>query len=103
VALHWQQVCLALGVHFSHKIGCNKREPLMKKTNLKIFDIVMWIGNLLTAMGCLGLVLGLAGVFNLDSFAYGLSSGIRIVGSVAIAGCLLSAIGSGVLDYTQTK
>ena len=76
-------------------------KPFMKKTNLKIFDIVMWIGNLLTVTGCLGLIFGLAGVFNLDSLAFGLSSGIRIVGSVAIAGCLLSAIGSGVLDYTK--
>jgi hypothetical protein len=29
----------------------------------------------------------------------GLSSGMRIVGSVAITGCLLSAIGYGIVDY----
>ncbi len=29
----------------------------------------------------------------------GISSGIRTIGSVAITGCLLSAIGYGVADY----
>jgi hypothetical protein len=33
------------------------------------------------------------------SFLMQLSSGIRIIGSVAIAGCLLSAIGYGISDY----
>ncbi|MBT8516973.1 hypothetical protein G6675_09315 [Polynucleobacter paneuropaeus] len=67
----------------------------------KIFGIVITIGNGLTAIGCIGLVLGLAGIFSFDSLAYGLSSGIRIVGSVAIAGCLLNAIGHGALDYSK--
>ena len=72
-------------------------------TNLKhnIFNIVIVTGNFLTAIGCLGLVLGLVGVFSFESFAYGLSSGIRIVGSIAIAGCLLNAIGHGFLDYSK--
>jgi hypothetical protein len=43
--------------------------------------------------------LGVLGIFDMDRFALGLSSGIRIIGSVAIGGCLLSAIGYGVLDY----
>jgi hypothetical protein len=62
----------------------------------KIFIVV---GNSLTILGCLGIVLGLLGVYDLDIVSYGLSSGIRIVGSVAIAGCLLSAIGYGVSDF----
>jgi hypothetical protein len=53
----------------------------------------------LTTLGCLGIVLGILGAFDMDSFSLGLSSGIRIIGSVAIAGCLLSAIGYGILDY----
>lgn len=57
------------------------------------------IGNFLTLIGCCGIILGLAGVYNLDIFSFGYSSGIRIVGSVAIAGCLLSAIGYGVSDF----
>jgi hypothetical protein len=31
----------------------------------------------------------------------GLSSGVRVIGSVAIAGCLLSAIGYGIVDYLE--
>ena len=30
-----------------------------------------------------------------------ISSGIRIIGSVAIAGCLLSAVGYGVIEYGE--
>jgi hypothetical protein len=41
------------------------------------------------------------GVFDMDFFSLGLSSGIRIIGTVAIAGCLLSAIGYGILDYSN--
>ena len=57
------------------------------------------LGNVLAFLGCLGLLLGVLGVFDMDRFALGLSSGIRIIGSIAIGGCLLSAIGYGVLDY----
>jgi uncharacterized membrane protein len=67
----------------------------------KIISIVILIGNALTAIGFIGLILGLAGVFSFDSVAYGLSSGIRIVGSIAISGCLLNAIGYGFLDYMK--
>lgn len=67
----------------------------------KIFGIVIVIGNILTVLGCIGLISGFVGLFNFDNVAYGLSSGIRIVGSVAIAGCLLNAIGHGVLDYSK--
>ncbi len=31
----------------------------------------------------------------------GMSSGIRVIGSVAIAGCLLSAIGYGIEEYLE--
>ena len=51
------------------------------------------LGICLTVVGFSGLLLGLLGVFNLDTFSFGLSAGIRVVGSVAIAGCLLGAIG----------
>jgi hypothetical protein len=69
--------------------------------NRTIFLLTARVGVVLTAIGCTGLVLGLSNYLNLDFFAYGLSSGIRIVGSVAIAGCLLSAIGYGALEYVQ--
>jgi len=36
-----------------------------------------------------------------QSFAFGMSSGIRMIASVAIAGCLLSAIGYGIEEYLE--
>ena len=59
------------------------------------------LGMVLTVIGCLGLVLGLAGAYDLQIFAFGLSAGVRIVGTVAIAGCLLSAICYGILDFVD--
>lgn len=59
------------------------------------------LGMVLTVIGCLGLVLGVAGVYDMQIFAFGLSAGVRIVGSVAIAGCLLSALSYGILDFVD--
>jgi len=59
------------------------------------------LGNSLTVLGCAGLILVASGLLSADSFAIGISSGIRVVGSVAIAGCLLSAIGYGFIDYLK--
>jgi len=55
--------------------------------------LLIIVGNTVTAVGCVGLLLGTAGVVSTDAFAIGLSSGVRVIGSVAIAGCLLSAVG----------
>ena len=79
----------------------NKTHKTFKSKNFAsiICGTLIVVGNFATAVGCIGIVLGLAGVYNLDIFSYGLSSGIRIVGSVAIAGCLLSAIGYGITDF----
>jgi len=57
------------------------------------------IGNSLAFVGCAGLILGSLGIIPMEFFALGISSGIRIIGSVAITGCLVSAIGYGVTDY----
>ena len=62
---------------------------------------VTFIGNTVTLIGCSTIVLGMLGVFNMEIFSFGLSSGVRVIGSVAIAGCLLSAIGYGISDYTN--
>ena len=59
------------------------------------------LGIVLTVIGCLGLVLGVAGVYDMQIFAFGLSAGVRIVGTVAIAGCLLSAICYGILEFVD--
>jgi hypothetical protein len=73
----------------------------MSNFKYKIFNLLIVIGNVLTVLGCLGLVLGFLGIYSFESVAYGLSSGIRIVGSIAISGCLLNAIGHGFLDYSK--
>lgn len=69
------------------------------KTN--IAKVLTLIGNTLTLTGSSCLLLGITGFFSLDIFSFGLSSGIRMVGMVVIAGCLLSAIGYGFLDYVE--
>jgi hypothetical protein len=74
----------------------------MIKNTHKIFSVLVVVGYVLTVLGCVGLGLGLVEIFNFDRVAFGLSSGIRIVGSVAISGCLLSAIGHGFLDYSKS-
>ena len=66
---------------------------------VNICKFISALGIFLIAVGCIGLLLGLLGVFDLDIFAFGLSAGIRVVGSVAISGCLLSAIGYGTREF----
>ncbi len=62
---------------------------------------MIFLGNLLTAIGCVGLMMVLGGLVEGQFFALGISSGIRVIGSVAIAGCLSSAIGYGVVGYLE--
>jgi len=59
------------------------------------------VRNSLTVIGCVGLMLDLWGVVPAEFFAMGISSGIRVIGSVAIAGCLLSAMGYGAVEYSE--
>lgn len=70
-----------------------------KNSLLVLSKILIFVGNTLTILGCLGVLLGLVGAYDFNVFAFGLSSGVRMVGSVAIAGCLLSAIGYGMSDF----
>lgn len=64
-----------------------------------IQKLLVLLGNSMTLIGCAGLLLGATGIVSLESFATGISSGVRVIGSVAVAGCLLSAIGYGIVDY----
>ena len=57
------------------------------------------VGNTLLVIGCTTMIFGLLGLIPLEIFALGLSSGIRVIGTLAISGCLLSAIGYGLMDY----
>lgn len=66
-----------------------------------MFKILILIGNFLIAISALAMIMGILGILDLDFFSYGLSSGIRIVGSFAIAGCLINAISYGFLDLLK--
>jgi uncharacterized membrane protein len=57
------------------------------------------VGNTLTVIGSVAIIFGILGTFEMEYFSFGLSSGVRVIGSVAIAGCLMSAIGYGISDY----
>lgn len=61
--------------------------------------VLTLVGNTLTVIGSVAIILGILGAFEMEYFSSGLSSGVRVIGSVAIAGCLLSAIGYGISDY----
>ena len=71
----------------------------MKKTEKIIYRQLTLVGNALTSVGCLALLLALSGAINAEFFAIGISSGVRILGTIAVTGCLLSAIGYGLADY----
>jgi hypothetical protein len=61
--------------------------------------LLITVGNTLTALGCVGLGLAITGLISIDRFWSGPSSGIRVIGSVAVAGCLLSAAGYGYEEH----
>ncbi len=71
----------------------------MNKVRKYISSLTIVVGNLLTVIGCVGLALAASGLIQADAFALGISSGVRVIGSVAIGGCLLSAFGYGVTEY----
>lgn len=75
--------------------------PLANSFLARVCRFMTLLGNTLTALGCSAIVLGMLGVFDMEIFSFGLSSGVRIIGTIAIAGCLLSAIGYGISDYAR--
>ena len=66
-----------------------------------ICRVLIRVGNSLTVIGCVGLLLAMWDIIPAQLFAIGISSGIRVIGSVAIAGCLLSAMGYGAIEYLE--
>ena len=74
---------------------------VLKILTQKILTFTVWLGNFLTLVGCAGIFFGVLGTFDMDLFSYGLSSGIRIVGSILICGCLLSATGYSFNEYIE--
>lgn len=75
----------------------SQAHPVLKSVS----RIMTLIGNAFVVIGVLGLAAGMLGFYRMDIFAFGLSSGVRIIGTVAIAGCLLSAIGYGIAEYIE--
>ena len=71
------------------------------RSGRQLYRVLIFVGNVLTVIGCIGLLLAATGFIQAQSFAVGMSSGIRVIGSLAIAGCLLSAIGYGVEEYLE--
>ncbi len=67
----------------------------------QLYRVCIVVGNVLTVTGCIGLVLAVTGVVPQQAFAVGISSGLRVIGTLAIAGCLLSAIGYGIDEYLE--
>lgn len=75
--------------------------PLANSFLTRVCRFLTFLGNSLTALGCSAIIFGMLGAFDMEIFSFGLSSGIRVIGSIAIAGCLLSAIGYGISDYAR--
>jgi hypothetical protein len=66
-----------------------------------ICRVLIRVGTSLIAIGCAGLLLGRLDIHPAQLFAIGISSGIRVIGSVAIAGCLLGAMAYGAIEYLE--
>jgi hypothetical protein len=60
-------------------------------------------GNVLVGFSIVVILLSFTGLIDLDMFSFGLSSGIRIVGSFAIAGCMINALSYGFLELTNQQ
>jgi len=60
-------------------------------------------GNILLGFSLMVILLSFTGLFDIDMFSFGLSSGIRIVGSFAIAGCMINALSYGFLELTNQQ
>lgn len=56
-------------------------------------------GNALTLAGCSALILWAFGALDAEAFAIGPASGLRVMCTVAIGGCLLSAVGYGIVEH----
>lgn len=68
---------------------------------IRLYRILRMFGIVLTLVGGIGLMLGFIGVINFDMFALGISAGVRVVGTLAIIGCLLGAIGCFGLEVSN--
>jgi hypothetical protein len=65
---------------------------ILNRANHLTQKVLITFGLILILASCSIILMGLLGVFSLDLFAIGFSSGIRTLASVAITGCLVGAI-----------
>jgi len=75
----------------------------IKKSSFLALRVIYSLGNVLVCIGGISLILGMMGLFDMETLSFGISSGVRVIGTVAISGCLLSAIGYGITDYLKSK
>jgi len=65
--------------------------------------ILILSGFFISSISFILITLSLWNFISVDLFAFGISSGIRVLGSCAIMGCLLSAVGYGIGDYFNNE
>ena len=73
----------------------------MNTAKRRLSRLLVLVGNSLTATGCIALIAGVTGLVSADPFLAGTAFGVRATGSVIITGCLMSAIGYGIVDYLE--
>jgi len=61
------------------------------------------LGFFISSISFILISLSLWDFISADLFSFGISSGIRVLGSCAIMGCLLSAVGYGIGDYFNNE
>jgi hypothetical protein len=65
--------------------------------------VLIFLGFFISSISFILITLGLWGIVSIEIYAFGISSGIRVLGSCAIIGCLLSAVGYGIRDYFNNE
>jgi len=65
--------------------------------------VLIFLGFFISSISFILITLGLWGIVSIEIYAFGISSGIRVLGSCAIMGCLLSAVGYGIRDYFNNE
>ena len=73
----------------------------MNTAKRRLSRVLILVGNSLTVTGSIALIAGVSGLVSADLILAGAGFGIRAAGSVTITGCLMSAVGYGMVDYLE--
>jgi hypothetical protein len=65
--------------------------------------VLIFFGFFISSISFILISLSLWDFISADVFAFGISSGIRVLGSCAIIGCLMSAVGYGIGEYFNNE